>query len=67
MSQQMGSGEIAELVLQMEQAGEDPRRCYAFVKERISAIRRSGTTVPEDLRKLEKTLMTQCMFESQGR
>lgn len=67
MSQQMGSGEIADLVQQMEQSEDDPRRCYALVKERITAFKQSGRDVPEDLTKLEKSLMTECMLASQGR
>jgi hypothetical protein len=67
MSAQMGSGDIAELVQQMEQSEDDPRRCYALVKQRISEYRQSGTTVPEDLTRMERTLMTECMLQSQGR
>lgn len=67
MSQQMGSGEIDDLVQQMEQSEDDPRRCYALVKERIATFKRSGMSVPEDLTKLEKRLMTECMQASQGR
>jgi hypothetical protein len=67
MSQQMGSGDIAELVQQMEQSEDDPRRCYALVKQRISEYRQSGNSVPEDLVRMEKSLMTECMAASQGR
>lgn len=67
MAQQMGSGDIAELVRQMEQSEDDPRRCYAIVNERISAFKRSGHQVPDDLIKLERRLMTECMQASQGR
>ena len=67
MSEQMGSGDIAELVQQMEQSEDDPRRCYALVKQRISEYRQSGNTVPEDLVRMEKSLMTECMAASQGR
>ena len=67
MSEQMGSGDIAELVQQMEQSEDDPRYCYALVKQRISEYRQSGNTVPEDLVRMEKTLMTECMAASQGR
>ena len=44
MSEQMGGGDIAELVQQMEQSEDDPRRCYALVKQRISEYRQSGNT-----------------------
>lgn len=67
MSEQMGSGDFAELVQQMEQSDDDPRRCYALVKERISAFRQSGSSVPEDLARMEKSLMAECMAASQGR
>jgi hypothetical protein len=67
MSAQMGSGDIAELVQQMEQSEDDPRRCYALVKQRISEYQRSGNTVPEDLERIERTLMVECMQASQGR
>ena len=67
MSEQMGGGDIAELVQQMEQSEDDPRRCYALVKQRISEYRQSGNSVPEDLVRMEKSLMTECMAASQGR
>ena len=67
MSAQMGGEDIAELVQQMEQSEDDPRRCYALVKQRISDYRQMGHTVPDDLVRMEKTLMTECMAASQGR
>lgn len=67
MTQQMGASEMADLVQQMEQSEDDPRRCYAIVKERISEYRRMGYEVPEDLVRIEKALMVECMLESQGR
>lgn len=67
MAQQMGSGEFAELVQQMEQSDDDPRQCYALVKKRITEFRRSGQTVPDELSRLEKRLLTECMHASQGR
>lgn len=67
MSSQMSSGDIADLVHQMEQSEDDPRACYALVKERISAYRSRGNAVPDDLARMEKTLMTECMAASQGR
>jgi hypothetical protein len=67
MSQQMGSEEFADLVHQMEQSDDDPRQCYALVKERISEFRDSGRDVPDELKKLEKRLVTECMLASQGR
>ena len=67
MTEQMGGYEIAELVQQMEQSEDDPRRCYALVKQRISEYRQMGTTIPEDLVRIERALMVECMQESQGR
>ncbi len=67
MSNQMGDGAIAELVQQMEQSEDDPRLCYALVKQRISEHHQMGTTIPEDLVRLERTLMVECMQQSQGR
>lgn len=67
MSQQMGQVEIADLVQQMEQSEDDPRRCYALVKQRIAEVRQKGAVVPDDLVRLERTLMTECLAESQGR
>jgi hypothetical protein len=67
MSQQMGSGEFADLVHQMEQSEDDPRQCYVLVRERISEFRDSGRDIPDELSKLERQLMTECMLASQGR
>lgn len=65
--QQMGFVEIADLVQQMEQTADDPRRAYALVKQRITECREAGRSVPDDLIRLERTLMTECLAESQGR
>jgi hypothetical protein len=65
MSDQMQS-EIAELNHRMEEL-EDPRDCYALVKERINTYRSSGERVPDDLTRMERQLMTECMAQSQGR
>ncbi len=46
---------------------EDPRVCYAMVQERIRLCEQSGEEIPEDLRRLEKSLLTECLAESQGR
>jgi hypothetical protein len=67
MSEQIGGGEIAELVQQMEQSEDDPRRCYALVKQRITEHRQMGHSVPEDLVRIERALMVECMQQSQGR
>ena len=67
MSQQMGSVEIADLVQQMEQSEDDPRRCYALVKQRIVECRNSGRAIPEDLVRMERSLKLECLSQSQGR
>lgn len=67
MAEQMGSGVDADLVQQMEQSEDDPRRCYALVQQRISTYRQSGHKVPEDLARMEKALMVECLSASQGR
>lgn len=67
MSQQMGSVEIADLVQQMEQSEDDPRRCYALVKQRIAECRTSGRAVPDDLVRMERSLKLECLSQSQGR
>lgn len=67
MSQQMGSGDLSELVQQMEQSEDDPRQCYALVRERISEFVRTGQDVPDALVSLEKRWRTECMLASQGR
>lgn len=67
MSQQMGHVEIADLMQQMEQTADDPRHCYALVHQRIEEVRQMGASVPEDLVRLERDLLTECLAESQGR
>jgi len=51
----------------MEQSEDDPRRCYVLVKQRISELRSSGRDVPDELSKLERRVLTECMLASQGR
>jgi hypothetical protein len=65
MSDQMQC-EIAELSHRMDEL-EDPRDCYALIKERINTYRSKGSTVPEELARMEHQLMTECMAQSQGR
>lgn len=65
MSEQMHS-EIANLNSQMENI-DDPRQCYALVKERIAQYCAKGASVPEDLARLERQLLTDCLCQSQGR
>lgn len=65
MTDQMQS-EIVELNLTVEQI-DDPRSSYAIVKERIRRYRSLGRQVPEELSRLERHLVTECLHESQGR
>lgn len=65
--QQMGGHSLADLVSQMEQSAEDPRRCYALVRQRIAEMRNAGEIVPDEMVRLERSLMTECLAESQGR
>ncbi len=67
MAEQMGSAVDADLVRQMEQSEDDPRRCYALVKQRISEYHQSGNSVPEELVRIERALMVDCLSASQGR
>ncbi|MEQ8826032.1 MAG: hypothetical protein RIC14_16820 [Filomicrobium sp.] len=46
---------------------EDPRECYAAVCECIQKHREAGEDIPEDLQRLEKVMLTECLAESQGR
>jgi hypothetical protein len=65
MSNQM-QGEIANLNSQFEDL-DDPRECYALVKERIQHYQTVGSGVPEDLARMERQLFTECLCQSQGR
>lgn len=65
-SQQMQS-EIAELNLRLEQLEEDPRACLILVKDQIGKYRAAGRNVPEDLQRIEKRVITECLAASQGR
>jgi hypothetical protein len=67
MSEQMSGGDLADLVQQMEQSDDDPRRCYALVQRRINELRQSGRDVPEHLMRMERNLRQECLSESQGR
>ncbi len=65
MSDQM-QGEIANLNSQFEDL-DDPRECYAIVKERIQHYKSNGNSVPEDLARMERQLLAECLCQSQGR
>ncbi len=46
---------------------DDPRECYTLVKQRIAEHQNAGETVSEDLAMLERSLLSDCLVESQGR
>lgn len=58
--------EIAEINSKIEEL-EDPRACYRLVREKIRTHEQKGERIPEDLRRLERTLLNECNAESQGR
>lgn len=58
--------EIAEVNGRIDDL-EDPRVCYAMIQERIRLCEKQGEAVPDDLHRLEKSLLTECLSESQGR
>ena len=66
MNQSQMQAEIANIAGQIDEI-EDPRRGWALVKERISSIKAAGYSVPEDLARMERRLMVECLAESQGR
>jgi len=48
-------------------SADDPREAYALVQDRINEYRSAGWAVPDDLIRVERNLMSECMAESQGR
>jgi hypothetical protein len=64
MTDQMQS-EIAELNSQLEEI-DDPRRSYAMVQERIRLYRTLGREVPQELVRIERRLLNDCLLESRG-
>jgi hypothetical protein len=46
---------------------DDPRDAYALLQQRIHEYRSAGWSVPEELIRVERTMMTDFMAESQGR
>ncbi|MDX2258293.1 MAG: hypothetical protein NW205_05185 [Hyphomicrobiaceae bacterium] len=58
--------EVIELNERIEQL-DDPRAGYALVRDRINQRRHAGQPVPEDLKRLERSLLTDCLVQSQGR
>jgi hypothetical protein len=58
--------EIAVLLTSLD-AHDDPRDAYALVQERIREYRSAGWSVPEELIRVERSMVTEFMAESQGR
>ncbi len=58
--------EIAEINSRIEET-EDPREGYQLVREKIRSHELRGEAIPDDLRRLERSLLTECNAESQGR
>ena len=58
--------EIAEINSRMDETG-DPRDCYRLVREKIRSHEQRGEMIPDDLRRLERSLLAECNAESQGR
>ena len=65
MSEQMQS-EIARLSIELTEV-DDPRQAWKMVKERINAYRQLGWEIPDDLTRMERQCMAECLAESQGR
>ena len=65
MTEQM-QGEIAQLNTELEET-DDPREGYAKVQAKIRSYRQAGIKVPDDLARIEKRLVAECMAASQGR
>ena len=58
--------EIEEVNLRIDEL-DDPRACYAMIRERIRKHRLAGESIPEDLQRLERAMLAECLAESQGR
>jgi chorismate mutase len=65
MSEQTES-EIIEINERIDEL-DDPRAQYALLKERINTYRSRGDAVPDALKRMERSLMQECLQESQGR
>ncbi len=65
MSDQM-QAEIADLNVRLDQI-DDPRQCWVMLQEKIDQMKSAGWVIPEDIKLMERQLMTECLAESQGR
>jgi hypothetical protein len=65
-AQTYSSADIAVLLTSLDDH-DDPRDAYALLQERIREYRSAGWSVPEELIRIERSMMTEFMAESQGR
>lgn len=65
MSDQM-QAEIADLNVRLDQM-DDPRQCWVMLQQKIDQMKSAGWVIPEDIKLMERQLMTECLAESQGR
>jgi hypothetical protein len=65
-SSQDASADIAVLLTTIDDQ-DDPRDAYALLQERIRQYRSAGWSVPDELVRVERSMMTEFMAESQGR
>jgi hypothetical protein len=61
------SGTDMAVLMTALDAHDDPRDAYALVQERIREYRSAGWSVPEELIRVERSMVTEFMAESQGR
>ncbi len=58
--------DIAVLLTSIEDQ-DDPRDAYAILQQRIGEYRSAGWSVPDELIRVERSMITEFMAESQGR
>jgi len=58
--------DVAVLLSRLDRQ-EDPRDAYAIIQTRIREYRAAGWAVPDDLVRIERSYMAECMAQSQGR
>ncbi len=66
MNSEQMQAEIAEISNRIDSI-DDPRQCYALVKERIRKHKEQGDIIPDELARMERMLLVECLAESQGR
>jgi hypothetical protein len=65
-SKKHSGADIAVLLTSID-AHDDPRDAYAMLQARIGEYRSAGWSVPDELIRVERSMMTEFMAESQGR